>query len=617
MKSVLVPLLLVLSAVSGARAAACGGRIVDEGNTGPVTGATVLIVPFDDSLPSRTVVTQAQGGWRCPDDLAPGRYMIQAQAPGGSASALFYDVTVTAGGAVREALGGSAAGLNFKVSTAPPPAPEPAAEPAPAAPPPAAPEPAPAPPSPSPERREPAPAAPSDPECFDTTTVELNIRPRKLSGDAWDGGLFNFILPDPKIILTPVAGKESPCAGAAELPPIILPQETGAGCRADKHHGDGGVFCRDTLRVRFEGVRIPRVPLHVFVMDVDIAAHDLIFEHRAPLHGGSFAILESGEHRGSADACYYAAPPFTCNLSVRGETVARLCIGGCEPQPRNPLCDLSNALSRISDDKLREQTRELFVRMAGALADMSQYRDRFLATRWSDGLDNTIDMFPAAYYNTTRAELERLAAGDFTFPDVKLRQMIAFYDAYKVNREAWDRGDTGAVEDHWKRHFEIATRPVGVLDTTARLSATDNKLQRTIDSGMQAHIIFDFPRALDYAYRNGGNRVSWTQAHPDFLATEQTFNTSIERTMKDMATRHPIFSGLANFADIVFVKPAELASGIEIGSATARSMDYIKLLRNSAWRSASRGDLRPLAAQPVADPGQMRELGIKLCQQTQ
>jgi len=615
MKSVLVLVVLAACCSMSVRAAPCGGRVVDEGNTGPVGGATVLIVPFDDSLPSRAVVTQARGEWRCPDDLRPGRYMIQAQAPGGSAAALFYDLTVTAGGAAREALGGSAESLNFKVSTAAPP---PTARPAPEAP-----EPAPAPPPPpppaSPERREPAREPSAAPTCFDTTTVELAIRPRKLSGDAWDGGLFNFILPDPKIILTPIPSKDYPCSSAsAEFQPIFLPSETGGGCRIDKHHGDGGVFCRDTLRVRFEGVRIPRVPLHVFVMDVDIAAHDLIFEHRAELNGSRFAMLETTEHRGSAEACYYSGPPFTCNLTVRGETMARICIGGCEPQPRNPLCDLSNALSRIGDEKLREQTKDLFVRMVGALADMSKYRDQFLNTSWKEGLglDNTIDMFPAAYYNTTHAELERIAAGDFTFPDVKLRQMIAFYDAYKVNREAWDRGDKGSVEDHWKRHFETATRPVGVFEATARLSATDNKLQRTIDSGMQAHIIFDFPRALDYAYRNGGNRVSWTQAQPDFQATEQTFNTSIERTMNDMASRYPIFSGLSNFADVVFVKPAELLSGVEIGNATARSMDYIKLLRNSAWRSAARGDLRPLAPQSVADPVQMRDLGVKLCQES-
>ena len=91
MKSVLVLVVLAACCSLSVRAAPCGGRVVDEGNTGPVGGATVLIVPFDDSLPSRAVVTQARGEWRCPDDLRPGRYMIQAQAPGGSAAALFYE----------------------------------------------------------------------------------------------------------------------------------------------------------------------------------------------------------------------------------------------------------------------------------------------------------------------------------------------------------------------------------------------------------------------------------------------------------------------------------------------------------------------------------------------
>ena len=90
--------------------------------------------------------------------------------------------------------------------------------------------------------------------------------------------------------------------------------------------------------------------------------------------------------------------------------------------------------------------------------------------------------------------MQRILKGEFTYPIEKMKQMIAFYEAYKYNRANWDAKKLRFVEPHWQMHFEYATNP---LTSFPRSCA---EVGNVLALGILAHVGFDFPRTIKYAF---------------------------------------------------------------------------------------------------------------------
>jgi hypothetical protein len=90
----------------------------------------------------------------------------------------------------------------------------------------------------------------------------------------------------------------------------------------------------------------------------------------------------------------------------------------------------------------------LCARALGVLAALGQWRSGFLA------VPHYMNLFPTAYWHTTRMELEWIAAGRHDQPLEVLRQIDIFYDAYLWNRLRFLDGLP--PEPHWRGHFTAA-----------------------------------------------------------------------------------------------------------------------------------------------------------------
>jgi hypothetical protein len=245
--------------------------------------------------------------------------------------------------------------------------------------------------------------------------------------------------------------------------------------------------------------------------------------------------------------------------------------------PRNA-CDLARRLADLSESggkglskadqrKLQELSRLLL----GALAKLGTYRDAFLR----DG--KPVNVFPTAYYHVTATEMERIANGEFVRPIEKVEQLLAFFSAYESNRRAYETG--GAVEPHWKTHFDKA-RPEG--------GATWDDYRRALDSGITAHVDNDLPRALRDSYDHRFHReATLDELGPDFTKTNDTLFRADGPTSADLLSK--------------LLVPDRI--GIPVGATIANLVGHRKTeqvidRRGTAWERAFGGGALPTGAAP-------------------
>lgn len=349
--------------VNGQQPRQCSGLAIDQATVKGLGGATIRVVPFLSEQSSLSFTADENGKWSCQPALPTGQYLLQAAARGFEPSEETFVLSIDSDGRASERSNGDVQQLDFVLRRVAIPSPGlPSAPKGPETPPPdkpSAPSPA-VPPDPvaEPELDDMPEEIPSNPpratpdgkkpwldplppaiggECWETLTVSVVVRPRKIDGDTWDLGWLGFVHPDLKMIVQPLrsASQKSPCSSEEqkELAPIVLPNEqvSLAQCQPDRHSGDGGMFCRDNLQFSFNLVRVPRLPLHLFLMDIDLAAHDLIFEHRENLFAKQFAILDAISTRGSDPSCDYKGKGSECSLRVGEVEMARVSFEAKKP----------------------------------------------------------------------------------------------------------------------------------------------------------------------------------------------------------------------------------------------------------------------------------------------
>ncbi len=170
------------------------------------------------------------------------------------------------------------------------------------------------------------------------------------------------------------------------------------------------------------------------------------------------------------------------------------------------LCDYTKLLEGVNDQE-RQVREELYLRLVGIVHELQAYRTA-LATR-----KQYIDMFPAVYFHVTAMETNEIRHGKYAEPVWKMAQMIAFYEAYLINRRAWDSNRITDVEPHWELHFREAQ------STQSSLPALCFGFKATLESAIDAHIIYDLPRSIRYTNTNFSS-VSQT----DFAKVKSEFN---------------------------------------------------------------------------------------------
>lgn len=229
----------------------------------------------------------------------------------------------------------------------------------------------------------------------------------------------------------------------------------------------------------------------------------------------------------------------------------------------------------------------------GVLFDLAIYRS--LAVKSLSAVP--MNIFPTAYFHTTFSELRRIQQGKFKYPVDKMKQMLAFYEAYKKNRIEWE--NTGkCYDDYWNEHFEKTQHftPIALY-----------LLMEIGDVAVNAHVNYDLPRAIRYAadgaYPNKLTRAEYrSQRFDEFNSTDDIFYSSAMLARKDIISKY-------------IDKLGELLSETDV----IKGVSNVMKTRKIAWaKGLSEEPLLDLGskiqrAQPVSYVNDFYEMGRKMC----
>ncbi len=250
----------------------------------------------------------------------------------------------------------------------------------------------------------------------------------------------------------------------------------------------------------------------------------------------------------------------------------------------------------------RQAGLKLLHTMVGALHELGRYRADF------DSRRRYIDLFPMVYWHTTSIELRRLAEGEFVYPLEKLRQLLIFYDAYKVNRDRWDA--TATAEGHWQRHFLAAAAADLEFGGVARGRAleTPAAIKHVLMSGFSAHIDYDLPRTLRQSFRlSNGQTLASFELRRDFLSTAVTLRAA-SKSASNQVTK--AVRRISSWGPLLRVVASLLAP-----QTIEQLYSAVIKMRNDAWTLAASGAPVPTGSvpSPVSDHSQLEHQGVVAC----
>jgi len=188
--------------------------------------------------------------------------------------------------------------------------------------------------------------------------------------------------------------------------------------------------------------------------------------------------------------------------------------------PVSDLCDYQSFTEAPGLSDTEKQEREVAIlKLIGIIQELDNYRQSFLLSL------EPIDLFPTAYYHTTVSEYHCIIQNEFHYPLAKIEQLIAFYEAYKVNRENWESGNIASVELHWKKHFTN----VSSLNTEGKFCL---EVGCILTTGIWAHVKFDLPRAIRHTI---DSNLDMNLLREDFKKTDGIFNTTALLTVGEIS----------------------------------------------------------------------------------
>lgn len=207
--------------------------------------------------------------------------------------------------------------------------------------------------------------------------------------------------------------------------------------------------------------------------------------------------------------------------------------------PLGDLCDFEKFTNAVGISDIEKKEREkVILELVGVIQELNIYRQSFLASM------NLVDLFPTAYYHTTLSEYYCIVQGEYIYPKAKVKQLIAFYEAYKFNRQNWDKGNKNLVEYHWKKHFEYAeSKKIDPLK-----HELCGEIGCVLTTGIWAHVKYDLPRAIRSTIDHNLNS---DYLYQDFKKTDNIFLQTELATILDVTKNSSCWEWYLNFAGIL------------------------------------------------------------------
>lgn len=282
-------------------------------------------------------------------------------------------------------------------------------------------------------------------------------------------------------------------------------------------------------------------------------------------------------------------------LPLAGAAIA-LALGGevrAQPATPAPECGLCPAIvAQVSGEVDQAIALIDCQALIGQQVELGVLRAAFLARpRYSD-------LFPTIYWHVTEVDFRRLAAGDFAHPIETMDEVLAFYDAYRVNRIAWETG--GTMEPHWARAYALAEEADADFGAIGQGSVSDtpDAVRSVLLAAMSAHIDDDLPRVIRGTFQPRPGRVSDPRAlRADFFATDATINAAMDsageiyRAIQNTSTWRKSLLGDDNIA--------------LMRDALAETNALVLTMRHKAWEVAVAGG--PLPTGEAPQPPSARE----------
>jgi hypothetical protein len=238
----------------------------------------------------------------------------------------------------------------------------------------------------------------------------------------------------------------------------------------------------------------------------------------------------------------------------------------------------------------QQTLRSLYSAAIGVKERLRARRDSFLETH------DASEVFPTFYYYVTSEGLKVINRGKLKRPDITLRQILSFYDAYEANRSHSLR------EKHWKAYYEAAeTLNEDGIGSWSLVKPVGGLLKK----GMVAHIEFDLPRALRSVLPDLPDMPAdlAKELEDDFQALRYIFAPAAAGAFDDVSTVvHQANPGLS---------PATV-DWLPLRESLSQFMG--QWWRTAAWKSA-RGNALPTesAPQPMGDHDALADEGRRLC----
>lgn len=261
------------------------------------------------------------------------------------------------------------------------------------------------------------------------------------------------------------------------------------------------------------------------------------------------------------------------------------------------LCDYKNFTENGANQKEKEARKDLYLKLLGALNILGEYRKQFLQN------GDLINLFPTAYYHTTLSEMKNIVSDtDYLYPIEKMNQMVSFFDAYQKNRLAWESNNKSLVEPHWEKHFYNATSGSSNI-----INFGCSGIAGVLESGIIAHVEYDLPRALRYAFNNRFDKSRKAdELIGDFNKTDKIFPTTKEKTKSDIASVRWCAEWWQNTGEFLF------------GNLYKTDGDVVKM-RKKSWDKAHNNspilgiDGYEMLPQPFTKHSELLSIAEKLC----
>lgn len=222
--------------------------------------------------------------------------------------------------------------------------------------------------------------------------------------------------------------------------------------------------------------------------------------------------------------------------------------------------------------KTNEFARRLILagRVSSITEELDRSRERFVNT------GDLIEIFPLVYFYEMQHSLEAGMKPRMVHKIEYMELLIAGFDAYKYNRDAYDSGDKQAVGRQWREYFSAVE--AAQKDGRGKWNPQDGV--DALGVGFDAHLLSDLPRAIRYVVEKSD--TDKVELQRDFDASNTFFAVAEARAKGDI---------LKMFEN----KSARDEANQVFGNGS----EFVAFARKKAWEMAvGGGPLGVLAEQP-------------------